>query len=133
MLWIFVFIGDFMKYCTKCKYFSEIQNTKETGMGICKFTESFQPINIKNDCPFIPEKKHKLTCGDCEIFGEWSCFTCEENQKACGIAFEDKLINNIKNPLYQLYLQGRCKKEDILKLVEQEIDSFKSPLDEEKE
>lgn len=68
--------------CKNCKYRKNIGNTSETGSAICSYSSSWFPVNIENNCRFIPEKK-ALTCGDCSRLGEdTACFDCSENDSA---------------------------------------------------
>lgn len=72
---------DKMK-CKNCKYRKNIANTSETGSAICSYSNSWFPINIENNCYFIPEKK-ELTCGDCSRLTEdTACFGCSEDDSA---------------------------------------------------
>ena len=61
--------------CKNCTYFGTLGNTEETGAGLCKFYDSFEPTTIDHGCPFdAPE----YTCNDCDHFGnDFGCFTCE--------------------------------------------------------
>lgn len=43
--------------CKNCKYKTNIANTSETGSAICSYPSSWFPINIEDNCHFIPEKK----------------------------------------------------------------------------
>ena len=121
-----------MKHCKDCKYFSKIENTEETNQGICTFTDYYSPVDINCDCPYIPEKSHKFTCGDCARLGydDW-CYTCREEDKACNIGFIDKLYDNLEQIVYQLLLQGRFDIDKINDVVMKTKDNFKTPLDEE--
>ena len=53
--------------CKNCKYKTNIANTSETGSAICSYPSSWFPINIEDNCHFIPEKK-EITCSDCSRF-----------------------------------------------------------------
>lgn len=55
--------------CEKCKYLRAIGNTEETEATLCIKDELYFPVNCKDNCHFIPEKK-ELCCSDCVRFGE---------------------------------------------------------------
>ena len=68
--------------CINCKYRKNISNTEETGSAICSYSNSWFPINIEDNCYFIPEK-NELTCGDCSRLTEdTACFGFSEDDSA---------------------------------------------------
>ena len=68
--------------CKDCKYKNNIANTEKTGSAICSFPSRWFPVNIDDNCHYIPEKK-KLTCGDCSRLGEdFACLNCLEEDSA---------------------------------------------------
>lgn len=46
--------------CKNCKYKTNIVNTSETGSAICSYPSSWFPVNIEDNCHFIPEKRKLL-------------------------------------------------------------------------
>ena len=46
--------------CKNCKYKTNIANTSETGSAICSYPSSWFPVNIEDNCHFIPEKRKLL-------------------------------------------------------------------------
>lgn len=62
--------------CKDCKHKRNIANTEQTGSAICTYPSSWFPVDIDDNCHFIPEKK-ELTCGDCACLGEdFACSCC---------------------------------------------------------
>ena len=68
--------------CKNCKYKTNIANTSETGSAICSYPSSWLPVNIEDNCHFIPEKR-ELTCSDCSrLHEDMACFSCAEDDSA---------------------------------------------------
>ena len=68
--------------CKNCKYKTNIANTSETGSAICSYPSSWFPVNIEDNCHFIPEKK-EITCSDCSrLHEDMACFSCTEDDSA---------------------------------------------------
>ena len=68
--------------CKNCKYKTSIANTSETGSAICSYPSSWFPVNIEDNCHFIPEKK-EITCSDCSrLYEDMACFSCSEDDSA---------------------------------------------------
>lgn len=114
---------DKMK-CKNCKYRKNIANTSETGSAICSYSNSWFPINIENNCYFIPEKK-ELTCGDCSRLTEdTACFGCSEDNSAlyngqlCR-GFVDEREAEFKQILMFWKVQGFYDRERINKLIDE--------------
>lgn len=114
---------DKMK-CKNCKYRKNIANTSETGSAICSYSNSWFPINIENNCYFIPEKK-ELTCGDCSRLTEdTACFGCSEDDSAlyngqlCR-GFVDEREAEFKQILMFWKVQGFYDRERINKLIDE--------------
>lgn len=108
--------------CKNCKYRKNIENTNETGSAICSYSSSWFPINIENNCYFIPEKK-KLTCGDCSRLNEdTACFGCSEDDSAlyngqlCR-GFVDEREEEFKQILMFWKVQGFYDREKINKII----------------
>lgn len=65
-----------------CKYKQEIGNSEETGMELCTRNTSYFPVNYKDDCHFIPQRR-ELVCGDCAALGEdFGCMGMEVDSSA---------------------------------------------------
>lgn len=114
---------DKMK-CKNCKYRKNIANTSETGSAICSYSNSWFPINIENNCYFIPEK-NELTCGDCSRLTEdTACFGCSEDDSAlyngqlCR-GFVDEREAEFKQILMFWKVQGFYDRERINKLIDE--------------
>lgn len=118
--------------CKDCKYRINIKNTNETGSAICSYVGSWFPVNIEDNCCFIPEKR-ELTCGDCARLDEdTACFSCSEddstiyNGQLCG-GFIDKRKEELNDILMFWKVQGLYDREKINKLMndfEQEYDKL---------
>lgn len=68
--------------CKNCKYKTNIANTSEKGSAICSYPSSWFPVNIEDNCHFIPEKK-EITCSDCSrLHEDMACFSCAEDDSA---------------------------------------------------
>ena len=110
--------------CKNCKYRKNIANTSETSSAICSYSNSWFPINIENNCYFIPEKR-ELTCGDCSRLTEdTACFGCSEDDSAlyngqlCR-GFVDEREAEFKQILMFWKVQGFYDREKINKLIDE--------------
>lgn len=118
--------------CKNCKYRKNIGNTSETGSAICSYSSSWFPVNVENNCRFIPEKK-ELTCGDCSRLGEdTACFDCSEDDSAiyngqlCR-GFVDEREEEFKEILMFWKVQGFYDREKINKFID-EFEEFYDDL-----
>jgi hypothetical protein len=108
-----------MLNCYNCKYFKRIANTDETGMGVCSFSASFDPVDVeqikKTGCPY-QIKKCPITCGDCNHFAENdpACFTADEFDDASDCAgFVSFDFQKAEGILTKLVLKGQCTTEQM--------------------
>lgn len=118
--------------CKNCKYKTNIANTSETGSAMCSYPSSWFPINIEDNCHFIPEKK-EITCSDCSrLYEDMACFSCSEDDSAifngqlCR-GFIDKRKEELNSILMFWKVQGFYDREKINELIdefEQFYDSF---------
>ena len=111
--------------CKNCKYKMNIGNTEETGSALCSYPESYFPVQVEDNCHYIPEKK-ELTCGDCARLGnDFGCAGMSEDDSAfyrdslCS-QFIDKREDAFMEILMFWKSQGMYKREKINEL----IDSF---------
>ncbi len=73
--------GKEMK-CGECKYKWNFGNTEETGVAVCSYPASHMPVNVNDDCHFLPEAK-ELKCGDCDrLYEDFACYGYTEEDSA---------------------------------------------------
>ena len=121
--------------CNKeCKYFSSIANTDETKMGICRFTEGYESVQLDKLCPFTP-RDWEPTCADCDRLGnDFGCMTCRAEDSAmhnghicCG--FIDIAEADFMKALTRLKLQNRYSQATVGEWIEKFEREFKTPQD----
>ena len=95
--------------CKNCKYKTNIANMSETGSAICSYPSSWFPVNIEDNCHFIPEKK-EITCSDCSrLHEDMACFSCSEDDSAI---FNGQLCRGfIDKRKEELKIADKCEKE----------------------
>ncbi len=68
--------------CRNCKYKNDVANTGECNKGLCSYPTSWFPIDLDDDCHFIP-KVEELKCKDCwHLHNDYACFSCDEEDSA---------------------------------------------------
>jgi len=119
-----------MGKCKECARFLNIENTKETGMGLCSFPNSYFEVNQENDCVYIPKS---YVCGDCaRLHFDDGCMTCQENDSAyhnghiCG-GFIDRRQENVEDALYDWKLRG-YDIDAILNKIKYQVNSSELPF-----
>ena len=119
--------------CKDCKYKNNLTNTDETGSAICSYSSSRFPINIEDNCHYIPEKK--LTCGDCARLGEdFACLAClaedsaYNNDKLCS-GFIDKQEKEFSKILMFWKVHGFYDRDNINRMID-EFEKFYKELTE---
>lgn len=111
--------------CFKCNFFIPINNTQDTGHGLCSYSPSYFPVNQTDTCHLIP---NELTCFDCDRFGnDTACMTCLPEDSAyhgedlCA-GFIDKNETIIVNALMLMKMRGidyHAKIKELLKNVDE--------------
>lgn len=121
-------------YCRDCKYMLKIDNTDETGQGLCTFQPCYEPITLDTRCKFLPETS-ELRCGDCDRLGkDFACFTCSEEDSAspnghlCA-GFIDKKKVDVMNALSFWKMHNIYSREKVLKILDEFEQEFKTPFD----
>lgn len=119
--------------CGKCKYKQNIGNTKETGAALCTRSTEYFPVQIEDDCYFIPQKR-ELVCGDCAGLREdFGCFAQSETDSAyqdgdlC-MGFIDLKEQEFKEILMFWKVQKLHDRAEIEKMV-QEVDEFYNDIE----
>lgn len=104
-----------MLYCKDCEKYTSTQNKED---GICSLPYSWQPAKAETNCPYLNAKKYY--CKDCCRFGnDYACLTAHAYDSAEGCrGFDNKILNDMSNNLWELQLRGENIDEVIKKLVE---------------
>lgn len=118
--------------CKDCKYKKNIANTEESGCAICSYPNSWFPVQIGDNCHYIPEKV-ELTCGDCARLGEdTACIGCiaedsaEDDGELCA-GFIDKREEELNKILMFWKVQGVYNRDKINGLID-EFETYYSKL-----
>ena len=109
--------------CKDCKYKKNLANTDECNKGICTYPESWFPIDLNDDCHFIP-KAEELKCKDCwHLYNDFGCFMCDEEDSAfydgklCRM-FDDLKKDDFSSILMFWMIHGLYDREKINEMID---------------
>ena len=109
--------------CKDCKYKADIGNTEETGAALCTRSMMYFPINVNDDCHYIP-KLRPLQCQDCcNYLDDPGCIGCQPDDSVyfdgelC-MGFYDKKKVDLQEILMFWMVQGLYNREEINKMLD---------------
>lgn len=101
--------------CQECNNFQEINNTNTTGQGICSAGTYWSPVNVNDECGFMPTP---FTCENCGNKDEGLCFPEIDGKIAencCG--FYDQRMNEIGSIILDWKIRGMDYQNMINKII----------------